>query len=68
MQAALEANGQQVQWHIARHRKTIEKMVNGWQKNLVRAWVEHPFHIARTSILEPVRYLFFPVNLPHIVH
>lgn len=57
MQAALAANGQEVQWHIARRRKTLEKLADGWQKNLaqayeklkaqVRARVEHPFHIVK---------------------
>lgn len=57
MKAALAANGQEVQWHIAKRRKTIEKMVDGWQKNLaqayeklkaqVRARVEHPFHVVK---------------------
>lgn len=57
MQAALAANGQEVQWHIARRRKTLEKLADGWQKNLahayeklkaqVRARVEHPFHIIK---------------------
>lgn len=57
MQAALAANGQEVQWHIAKRRKTIEKLVEGWQKSLaqayeklkaqVRARVEHPFHVVK---------------------
>jgi IS5 family transposase len=57
MQAALAANGQEVKWHIAKRRSTIEKLVDGWQKNLaqayeklkaqVRARVEHPFHIVK---------------------
>jgi IS5 family transposase len=57
MQAALAANGQDLKWHIARRRKTIEKMTEGWQKNLVQAYeklkaqvrarVEHPFHIVK---------------------
>ena len=57
MQVALASNGQEVKWHIARRRKTIEKMTDGWQKNLVqvyeklkaqvRARVEHPFHIVK---------------------
>ena len=57
MQAALAANGQEVQWHIARRRKTLEKLADGWQKKLahayeklkaqVRARVEHPFHIIK---------------------
>lgn len=33
MQTALAANGQDLKWHIARRRKTIEKMTEGWQKN-----------------------------------
>lgn len=57
MQAALAANGQEVQWHIAKRRKTLEKLADGWQKKLaqayeklkaqVRARVEHPFHIIK---------------------
>lgn len=57
MQAALAANGQEVQWHIAKRRKTIEKLTEGWQKSLaqayeklkaqVRARVEHPFHVVK---------------------
>lgn len=57
MQAALAINGQDLKWHIARRRKTIEKMVDGWQKKLaqayekckaqVRARVEHPFHVVK---------------------
>jgi IS5 family transposase len=57
MQEALAANGQEVQWHIAKRRKAIETMVDGWQKKLaqaheklkarVRAYVEHPFHVVK---------------------
>ena len=57
MQAALAANGQEVQWHVAKRRKTLEKLAEGWQKRLaqayekrkaqVRAYVEHPFHIVK---------------------
>ena len=57
MQSTLAANGQDLKWHIARRRKTIEKMADGWQKNLVQAYeklkaqvrarVEHPFHIVK---------------------
>lgn len=57
MQAALTANGQEVQWHIAKRRKAIEKLTEGWQKSLaqayeklkaqVRARVEHPFHVVK---------------------
>ncbi|MDP3785625.1 MAG: IS5 family transposase, partial [Undibacterium sp.] len=57
MQAALTANGQEVQWHIAKRRKTIEKLAEGWQKSSalayeklkaqVRARVEHPFHVVK---------------------
>ena len=57
MQAALAANGQTVQWHIAKRRKTIEKLAEGWQKSLVQAYeklkaqvrarVEHPFHVVK---------------------
>jgi IS5 family transposase len=57
MQSTLQANGQTVKWHIAKRRKSIEKMADGWQKKLVqaheklkarvRAFVEHPFHIVK---------------------
>jgi IS5 family transposase len=57
VQEALAANGQEVQWHVAKRRKTIEKLAEGWQKSLaqayeklkaqVRARVEHPFHIVK---------------------
>jgi len=57
MQATLAANEQEVKWHIAKRRKTIEKMEDGWQKKLaqvyekckaqVRVFVEHPFHIVK---------------------
>lgn len=57
MQAALAANGQDVQWHVAKRRKTIEKLAEGWQKSLVhaceklkaqvRARVEYPFHVVK---------------------
>lgn len=57
MQEALATNGQDVQWHIAKRRKTIETMMDGWQKSLaqaheklkarVRAYVEHPFHVVK---------------------
>jgi IS5 family transposase len=57
MQEALAANGQTVQWHVAKRRKTINKLAEGWQKSLaqayeklkaqVRARVEHPFHVVK---------------------
>ena len=57
MQKALVANGQAVQWHVAKRRKTIETLADGWQKKLaqayeklkaqVRARVEHPFHVVK---------------------
>ena len=57
MQKALSAHGQEVRWHIAKRRTTIEKMAEGWQKSLaqayeklkaqVRARVEHPFHVIK---------------------
>ena len=57
MQKALRATGQEVRWHIAKRRTTIEKMAEGWQKSLaqayeklkaqVRARVEHPFHVVK---------------------
>ncbi len=57
MQKALAAHEQTVQWHVAKRRKTITKMVDGWQKSMaqayeklkaqVRAYVEHPFHVVK---------------------
>jgi transposase, IS5 family len=57
MQEALRAKGQTVQWHVAKRRKTIEKLADGWQKSMaqayeklkaqVRARVEHPFHVVK---------------------
>jgi IS5 family transposase len=57
MQEALKANGQDVKWHVAKRRKSVEKLDEGWQKDLaqayeklkakVRAYVEHPFHIIK---------------------
>ena len=67
MQEALVGNGQEVQWHIAKRRKTIETMMDGWQKKLaqaheklkarVRAYVEHPFHVVKNIFRhKKVRY------------
>jgi transposase, IS5 family len=67
MQAALAANEQTVQWHVAKRRKTIEKMTQGWQKTMVqayeklkaqvRAYVEHPFHVVKNIFkYKKVRY------------
>jgi len=57
MQQALATNGQEVKWHVAKRRKSIEKLEDGWRKNLaqayeklkaqVRARVEHPFHVVK---------------------
>jgi len=57
MQQTLAANEQTVQWHVAKRRKSIEKLAEGWQKTMVqayeklkaqvRAYVEHPFHIVK---------------------
>lgn len=57
MQEALAGNEQTVQWHVAKRRKSIEKLDDGWQKSLaqaceklkaqVRAYVEHPFHVVK---------------------
>ena len=67
MQAALAANEQTVQWHVAKRRKSIEKMTQGWQKTMVqayeklkaqvRAYVEHPFHVVKNIFkYKKVRY------------
>jgi transposase, IS5 family len=57
MQEALKANEQTVKWHVAKRRKSVQKLDAGWQKDLaqayeklkaqVRAYVEHPFHIVK---------------------
>jgi len=57
MKAALAANGQTVQWRIAKRRKAVKKMAEGWRKDLaqtyeklksrIRARVEHPFHVIK---------------------
>ncbi len=57
MKAALATNEQEVKWRIAKRRKTVQKMAEGWQKSLaqayeklkakIRARVEHPFHIIK---------------------
>ena len=57
MQEALAANEQDVRWHVAKRRKSIEKLADGWQKSMaqayeklkaqVRAYVEHPFHVVK---------------------
>lgn len=57
MQATLKENEQEVKWHIAKRRKMLEKLADGWQKNLaqayeklkaqVRARVEHPSHVVK---------------------
>lgn len=57
MKAALASNGQQVKWRVAKRRKSVQKMAEGWQKDLaqayeklkakIRARVEHPFHVIK---------------------
>jgi len=57
MQAALKAHNQTVRWHVAKRRKSIEKLADGWQKRLAQAYeklkaqtralVEHPFHVVK---------------------
>ena len=57
VQEALAANDQTVQWHVAKRRKSIEALLEGWQKSLaqayeklkakIRARVEHPFHVVK---------------------
>ena len=53
----LKTMGHEVKWHIAKRRKPIKAMVEGWQKDLalaheklkasIRAKVEHPFHVVK---------------------
>jgi hypothetical protein len=38
MQEALNANGQTVQWHVAKRRKSIEKLADEWQKSMTQAY------------------------------
>ena len=57
LQEALAANEQEIRWHVAKRRKSIEKLADGWQKSMaqayeklkaqVRAYVEHPFHVVK---------------------
>jgi IS5 family transposase len=57
MKATLATNEQNVKWRVAKRRKSIQKMTEGWQKNLaqayeklkakIRARVEHPFHVIK---------------------
>lgn len=67
VQQALRDNEQQVAWRIAKRRKPIREMADGWQKNLalayeklkarIRAKVEHPFHVVKNIFQhKKVRY------------
>lgn len=57
MQAALVDKATAMKWRIAKRRKPIKAMTEGWQKDLalayerlkasVRAKVEHPFHVVK---------------------
>ena len=57
MKATLATNEQSVKWRIAKRRKSIQTMADGWQKNLaqayeklkakIRARVEHPFQVIK---------------------
>ena len=57
VKAKLAETGQVIEWHIARRRKPIREMAEGWQKDLIlaaeklkasiRARVEHPFHVVK---------------------
>lgn len=57
VKAKLKAMPHAVTWHIAKRRKPIREMVEGWQRDLalareklkasIRAKVEHPFHIVK---------------------
>ena len=58
MKVALATNGQQVKRRIAKRRKSVQKMAEGWQKKLaqayeklkakIRARVEHSFHVIKS--------------------
>ena len=67
VQQALRDNEQQVAWRIAKRRKPLREMADGWQKNLalayekfkarIRAKVEHPFHVVKNIFQhKKVRY------------
>ena len=57
MKATLATYKQNVKWRVAKRRKSIQKMTDGWQKNLaqayeklkakIRARVEHPLHVIK---------------------
>jgi IS5 family transposase len=57
MKALLATNNQEVKWRVAKRRKSVQKMAEGWQKSLaqayeklkakIRARVEHPFHVIK---------------------
>ena len=57
MQEALAASEQEVRWHVAKRRKSIEKLADGWQKSMAqayeklkaqaKAYVENPFHVVK---------------------
>ncbi len=57
VQKKLQDMPQEVRWRIAKRRKPIKEMAEGWQKDLalkheklkasIRAKVEHPFHIIK---------------------
>ena len=73
VQKKLQDMPQQVRWHIAKRRKPIKEMVEGWQKDLalaheklkarIRAKVEHPFHIVKNIFkYKKTRYKGLPKN------
>lgn len=77
VQEALAANEQAVQWHVAKRRKAIEKLDEGWQKDLaqayeklkarVRAYVEHPFHVVKNIFkYKKTRYKGLAKNDAHL--
>ena len=57
VQQKLEAMPNAVRWYIAKRRKPLRQMEDGWQKDLalafeklkarIRAIVEHPFHVVK---------------------
>ena len=73
VQKKLQDMPQEVRWHIAKRRKPIKEMVEGWQKDLalaheklkasIRAKVEHPFHIVKNIFKhKKTRYKGLPKN------
>ena len=77
VQQKLQGMPHAVRWHIAKRRKPIREMVEGWQKDLalaheklkasLRAKVEHPFHVIKNIFKhKKTRYKGLPKNAAQI--